>query len=70
MAEVKILEHSVVIKGESFDDCKAEFDKICNGVKRDFGVESDMKNLVFRNMTVRENECTAVFQQSKRRKVR
>lgn len=41
---------------------EAEFDRVCNGVKKDFSVECGLKDLVFRDMTIRENECTAVFQ--------
>lgn len=62
MAEVKVLKHSVVMSGKSFDDCKAEYDRICNGVKKDFGDESDMQKLIFSDMTVKEDECVAVFQ--------
>ncbi len=62
MAEVKVLKHSVVISGKSFEDCKAEYDRICNGVKKDFGVESDMHKLIFSDMTAREDEFVAVFQ--------
>mgnify|MGYP006932834630 CR=1 FL=1 len=36
---IKVLKHSVVISGKSFDECKAEFDRVCNGVKKDFSVE-------------------------------
>lgn len=62
MAEVKVLKHSVVISGKSFEDCKAEYDRICNGINKDFGIESDMKKLIFSNMTTKEDECIAVFQ--------
>ena len=36
MIEIKVLKHSVVIKGMSFEECKAEYDRICAGVKEDF----------------------------------
>lgn len=62
MVRIKVLKHSVVISGKSFDECKAEFDRVCNGVKKDFSVECGLKDLVFWDMTIRENECTAVFQ--------
>lgn len=62
MAEVKVLKHSVVISGKSFNDCKEEYNRICNGVKKDFGIESDMQTLIFSDMTIREDECVAVFQ--------
>lgn len=62
MAEVKVLKHSVVISGKSFEDCKSEYDRICKGVKKDFGIESDMNKLIFSDMTAREDEFIAVFQ--------
>lgn len=62
MAEVKVLKHSVVISGKSFEDCKVEYDRICKGVKKDFGVESDMNKLIFSDMTAGEDEFIAVFQ--------
>ncbi len=36
MAKFKVLKHSVVISGKSFEDCKAEYDRICNGIKKRF----------------------------------
>ena len=62
MVEIKILNHSVVIKGKSFEDCKAEYDRICAGVKRDFSTQYDLEKLIFSNMTITDNECIAVFQ--------
>lgn len=62
MAEIKVLKHSVVISGESFEECKAEFDRVCNGVIKDFKVECTLEKLIFSDMTVEENECVAVFQ--------
>ncbi len=62
MAEVKVLRHSVIISGKSFEDCKAEYNRICKGVKKNFGVESDMNKLIFSDMTEREDEFIAVFQ--------
>jgi len=62
MVRIKVLKHSVVISGKTFDECKAEFDRICTGVKKDFSVECGLQNLIFSNMTERENECVAVFQ--------
>lgn len=61
MVETKVLKHSVVISGKTFDECKTEFDRICSGVKKDFSVECDLQNLIFSDMTERENECVAVF---------
>ena len=61
MVETKVLKHSVVISGKTFNECKAEFDRICSGVKKDFSVECDLQNLIFSDMTERENECIAVF---------
>ena len=61
MVKVKTLKYSVVITGKSFEDCKKEYDRICKGVKKDFCVESSMQNLIFSDMTVREDECIAVF---------
>lgn len=34
MVEIKVLNHSVVIKGKSFEECKAEYDRIWAGVKK------------------------------------
>ncbi len=65
MAEIKVMKHSVVISGKSFEDCKAEYDRICNGIKNDFGVESDIQKLIFSDMTIREDECVAVFKKPK-----
>ncbi len=62
MAGVKVLKNSIVIIGKSFEDCKAEYTRICNGVKNDFGMESDMQKLIFSDMTIRDDECVAVFQ--------
>jgi len=62
MAEIKVMKHSVVISGKSFEDCKTEYNRICSGVKNDFGVESDIQNLIFSDMTTREDECVAIFQ--------
>ena len=62
MAEVKVLKHSVIISGKSFEDCKSEYDRICKGVKKDFSVESNMNKLIFSDMTTREDEFIAVFQ--------
>lgn len=62
MAEIKILKHSVIINGKSFEDCKSEYDRICDGVKSDFGVKPNIKNLIFSDMTIKEDECIAVFQ--------
>lgn len=28
MVRIKVLKHSVVISGKSFDECKAEFDRV------------------------------------------
>jgi hypothetical protein len=39
MVRIKLLKHSIVISGKSFDECKAEFDRVCNGIKKDFSVE-------------------------------
>lgn len=61
MAEIKILKHSVVIIGQSFEDCKSEWDRIVNGVKKDFSVECNLKNCIFSNMTELDGECIAVF---------
>lgn len=43
-------------------NAKQNLTEFCNGVKKDFSVECGLKDLVFRDMTIRENECTAVFQ--------
>lgn len=61
MAEVKVMKQTVVIIGKSFDECQAEYERICNGVKEDFGVESNMQKLIFSDMTIKEDECIAVF---------
>lgn len=39
MVSIKVLKNSIVISGKSFDECKAEFDRVCNGIKKDFSVE-------------------------------
>ena len=39
MVRIKVLKHSIVIRGKSFDEFEAEFDRVCNGVKKDFSVE-------------------------------
>lgn len=39
MVRIKVLKHSIVISGKSFDEFEAEFDRVCNGVKKDFFVE-------------------------------
>lgn len=39
MVRIKVLKHSIVISGKSFDEFEAEFDRVCNGVKKDFSVE-------------------------------
>ena len=65
MAKVKILKHSVVITGKSFEDCKEKYDTICKGVKKDFGIESNIQKLIFSDMTVRDDECVAVFRMPK-----
>lgn len=62
MVEIKVLSHSVVIKGKSFEECKSEYDKICTGVKRDFSTQCSLEKLIFSNMTIIDNECVAVFQ--------
>ena len=62
MVEIKLLSHSVVIKGKSFEECKSEYDKICTGVKRDFSTQCSLEELIFSNMTITDNECVAVFQ--------
>lgn len=62
MAEITILNHSIVIKGKSFEECKIEYDRICAGVKRDFSTHCNLENLIFSNMTITDNECIAVFQ--------
>ena len=62
MVEIKILNHSVVIKGKSFHECKAEYDRICAGVQRNFSTQCNLEKLIFSNMTITDNECVAVFQ--------
>ena len=62
MVETKVLNHSVVIKGKSFEECKEEYDRICAGVKRDFFTQCSLEKMVFSNMTKADNECIAVFQ--------
>lgn len=62
MVEIKVLNHSVVIKGKSFEECKAEYDRIWAGVKRDFFTQCNLKDLIFSNMTIADNGCIAVFQ--------
>lgn len=62
MAKVKVLKHSVIISGKSFEDCKNKYIRICNEVQKDFGVESDMCKLIFSDMTIKENKCIAIFQ--------
>lgn len=42
--------------------CKAEFDRVCTSVIKDFKVECDLKNLIFSDMTVEKGKCVAVFQ--------
>jgi|GEM_PF-2533480 len=61
MVKIKVLKYSVVISGKSFDECKTEFDRICSGVIEDFKVECDLKKLIFSDMTVKKNECIAIF---------
>lgn len=39
MVRIKVLKHSIVISGKSFDEFEAEFDRVCNGVKKDFSDE-------------------------------
>lgn len=62
MVEIKVLNHSVVIKGKSYEECKAEYDRICAGVQRDFSTQCSLKDLIFSDMTITDNECIAVFQ--------
>ena len=62
MVEIKVLNHSVVIKGKSFEECKAEYDKICTGVKRDFSTQCNLEEIIFSGMTITDNECIVVFQ--------
>ena len=40
---------------------KAEYDRICTGVKRDFSTQCGLKDLIFSDMTITDNECIAVF---------
>lgn len=61
MVEIKILNHSVVIKGKSFEECKAEYDRICAGVQRDFSTQCSLRDLAFSDITITDNECIAVF---------
>lgn len=60
--EIKVLNHSVVIKGKSFEECKAEYDRICTGIKRDFSTQCSLEDLIFSDMTATDDECIAVFQ--------
>lgn len=62
MVEIKVLNHSVVIKGKSYEDCKTEYDRICTEVKRDFSTQCSLEKMIFSNMTITDNECIAVFQ--------
>lgn len=62
MVEIKVLNHSVVIKGKSFEECKAEYDRICTGIKRDFSTQCSLEDLIFSDMTTTDDECIAVFQ--------
>lgn len=62
MAEIKILNHSIVIRGKSFEECKTEYDRICAGVKEDFSTQCSLEELIFSDMTITDNECIAVFQ--------
>ena len=62
MVEIKVLNHSVVIKGKSFEECKEEYDRICAGVKRVFSTKCSLKDLIFSDMTIADDECIAVFQ--------
>lgn len=62
MVEIKVLNHSVVIKGKSFEECKAEYNRICEGIQRDFSTQCSLKDLIFSDMTITDNECIAVFQ--------
>ena len=62
MVEIKVLNHSVVIKGKSFEECKAEYDRICAEVKRDFSTQCSLKDLIFSDMTIADDEYIAVFQ--------
>jgi hypothetical protein len=39
MVRIKVLKHSIVISGKSFDEFEAEFDRVCNGIKKAFSVE-------------------------------
>lgn len=62
MVEIKVLNHSVVIKGKSFEECKAEYNRICEGIQRYFFTQCSLKDLIFSDMTIADNECIAVFQ--------
>lgn len=62
MAEINILNHSVVIKGQTFDECKSEYDRICTSVKENFVTQCSLEVLIFSDMTVTDDECVAVFQ--------
>ena len=64
MVEIKVLNHSVVIRGKSFEECKVEYDRICAEVKRDFSTQCRLEKMIFSNMTIADNECIAVFQLS------
>lgn len=56
MAEINILNHSVVIKGQTFDECKSEYDRICTSVKENFVTQCSLEVLIFSDMTVTDEE--------------
>lgn len=62
MVEIKTLNHSVVIKGKSFEECKTEYNRICAGIQRNFSTQCSLKDLIFSDMTITDNKCIAVFQ--------
>lgn len=61
MAKIKILEHTAVITGVSFEDCKAEYDRVIEGVEKDFKEECGLRKWIFSDMIQRKNECTVIF---------
>lgn len=50
VASIVCLEHVVLIKGKDFSDCKAEYDRVCNGVEKDLKERCGLRDLIFSNM--------------------
>lgn len=62
MAEIRILGNTATITGTSFDDCKAEWNRVLNTVEKEMNTECGLRKWKFSTINKTKEKCIVIYE--------